>query len=397
MLGGVPGQREIFEEICRKVVKVEHPGAWSPREHRGDHGIDILVGDAETGLDVYQVKFFREGVGDSQQAQIRASYDRILETEGKIRSWTLMLPLELSFEEMRWFEGWRSKKDHDIALISGLQLEEKLKRPEYDEALHVLAKAFSIAGLEIKWFERPVPVLKVVFCIADPYRSEAHKVVSVRVLIENVGRKSVKNPKLGIRYSEPGIVALAENPVWKRVPGAFGLTGMNPRILEKDGIIRPGEDVEVLPIQYPLSRFREIGIQCKLLMDDEAPAQSGVRISAKEIPLDGLKEKFGEENFFPVLHPCGANLDPYDYLTPEAKEILSGIINSEASNEGKGITLIRGFPSNNEMIACVFSLQGGQTVGCKRDELTHALEELIRTGFMLELDQDFNRTRYKLC
>jgi hypothetical protein len=57
MLGGIPGQREIFEDVCRKLVKVEHRGAWSPREHKGDHGIDILVGDSKTGVDVYQVKW----------------------------------------------------------------------------------------------------------------------------------------------------------------------------------------------------------------------------------------------------------------------------------------------------------------------------------------------------
>ena len=123
MLGAISGQREMFEEICRKVVRVEHPGAWSPREHRGDHGIDILVGDSKTGLDVYQVKFFRDAVGESQRAQIRESYDRILEDEDHVKSWTLMLPLELSIEEMRWLEGWKMKNEHDIRLVSGFQLD----------------------------------------------------------------------------------------------------------------------------------------------------------------------------------------------------------------------------------------------------------------------------------
>jgi hypothetical protein len=392
MLGSIPGQREIFEEICRKVVRVEHPGAWSPREYQGDDGIDILVGDLQTGVDIYQVKFFRDVVGDSQRAQIRESYDRILEVGAPVKSWTLMLPLELSYKEMRWFEGWKKKTEHNIKLVSGFQLEEKLRRPEYHEALRVLSSALSMVGLQIIWFERPAPILKVVFGIADPFRSAAHKVVYVHVFLENVGRKSVKNPKVYVHYSEPGIVALAENPVWKKVRGAYGLSGLNPRILETSGIIRPDESLEILPIQYPLSRVQEIGIYCKLLMDDESPIQSGVTISVDEVPQDGWKEKLGEEGFFPVLHPCPTDPDPSQNLSPGAKEILG----SETSNEGRGIILIHGFPSNNEGTACVFSLTGGNTVGYRRDELTSAVEELIQAGFIMELDRDSTRTRYKL-
>ena len=321
MLGGTPGQREIFEDICRKVVRVEHAGAWSPREYKGDDGIDILVGDSKTGVDIYQVKFFRERVGDSQRAQIRESYEKILEAEDPVKSWTLMLPLELSYEEMRWFEGWKRKKGHDIRLVSGLQLEEKLRRSEYHEGFRVLSNAFSVAGLQIMWSERPAPMLRVTFGIGDPYRSEAYKVVYVRVMLENVGKKSVKNPKVHVHYSDPGIVELAENPVWKKVPG----TGLNPRILETDRTIRPGESLEVLPIQYPLARFREIGVHCKLLMDDESPFQSGVTISVDEVPQNGWNEKLGQENFFPVLHPCPRDPDPNQNLSPGAKEILDKI------------------------------------------------------------------------
>jgi hypothetical protein len=176
MLGVIPGQREIFEDICRKVVRVEHPCTRSLREHKGDHGIDFFVGDLQTGIDVYQVKFFREEVGDSQRAQIRESYDRILEKKEHVKSWTLMLPLELSYEEMQWFERWEKKKDHDIRLVTGFQLEEKLKRPEYRDAARVLSTAFSMAGLRITWSERPTPILKAVFGITDPFRSETYKV-----------------------------------------------------------------------------------------------------------------------------------------------------------------------------------------------------------------------------
>jgi hypothetical protein len=304
-----------------------------------------------------------------------------------------MLPLELSFEEMLWFEGWKRKKDHDIRLASGFQLEEKLKRPKYKDALSVLSGAFSMAGLQLRWSERPIPILRVAFGIGDPYQSEAYKVVYVRVMLENVGKKSVKNPRVDVHYSDPGIVELAENPVWKKVPG---MTGLNPRILEADRTIRPGENLEVLPIQYPLARFREIGVYCKLMMNDESPVQSGITISIDEVPQNDWKEKLGEENFFPFLHPCPPDPDPNQNLSPMAKDILNRISSCEATNEGKGIIVIHGRPSNNEATACVFSLRTGQTEYFKRNEFKMVLEELIQTGFLLELDREPNMTRYKL-
>jgi hypothetical protein len=196
---------------------------------------------------------------------------------------------------MLWFEGWKRKKDHDIRLVSGFQLEEKLKRPKYKDALGVLSGAFSMAGLEIRWSERPIPILRVAFGIRNPYRSEDHKVVYVRIMLENVGKKSVKSPRIDVHYSDPGIIELAENPVWKKVPG---MVGLNPRILEADRIIRPGENLEVLPVQYPLARFREFGIYCKLLMDDVSPVQSGVMIGIDEVPEAGWKKNWAKKTFF---------------------------------------------------------------------------------------------------
>jgi hypothetical protein len=83
-------------------------------------------------------------------------------------------------------------------------------------------------------------------------------------------------------------------------------------------------------------------------------------------------------------------------LSPLAKDILDQIQNSHATRDGKGITVIHGYPSNNEGIACVFSLGGGTTVGYKRDEFAVALSELIEASLIFELDHAQNQTRYKL-
>jgi hypothetical protein len=76
-------------------------------------------------------------------------------------------------------------------------------------------------------------LLIVAFGIGDPYQSEADKVVYVCINVENIGSRSVRNPKKSIHYSEPGIVHLAENPIWKRVSGLSLAYPLNPRVLEE--------------------------------------------------------------------------------------------------------------------------------------------------------------------
>ena len=60
------------------------------------------------------------------------------------------------------------------------------------------------------------------------------------------------------------------------------------------------------------------------------------------------------------------------------------------------MSVVLGRPSNNEGTACVFSLRGGTTVGYRRDDLAAALAELIRAGFIMELDREATQIRYKL-
>ena len=78
-----------------------------------------------------------------------------------------------------------------------------------------------------------------------------------------------------------------------------------------------------------------------------------------------------------------------------AMDILDQIVGSAETKEGKGMIVIHGRPSNNEGTACVFSLEAGTTVGYRRDDFAAALAELIRAGFIMELDQQAAQTRYK--
>jgi hypothetical protein len=110
---GVAGAREKFERLVAKLVKAEHPHAEAIRIKRGDDGIDVYVGrfSDPSGIDVFQCKYFWQGVGPSQQKQIRQSFTRVLKSKKfKARTWTLCLPLDLTIDEQAWFETWKAKQ-----------------------------------------------------------------------------------------------------------------------------------------------------------------------------------------------------------------------------------------------------------------------------------------------
>jgi hypothetical protein len=113
VLYGVAGAREKFERLIAKLLKAEHPQAVTIRVKQGDDGIDVYIGrfSDPAGIDVFQCKYFPQGVGESQRKQIRQSFTRVLNSKKfKARTWTLCLPLDLASDEQAWFDRWKAKQ-----------------------------------------------------------------------------------------------------------------------------------------------------------------------------------------------------------------------------------------------------------------------------------------------
>jgi hypothetical protein len=113
LIYGVAGAREKFEDLASQLVKGEQPSADKVRITQGDGGIDVHVGELTdpNGIEVYQCKFFPQGVEEAQKNQIRESFKRCQGSDKfKTRKWTLCLPVDLSVDEKKWFEEWRSKQ-----------------------------------------------------------------------------------------------------------------------------------------------------------------------------------------------------------------------------------------------------------------------------------------------
>lgn len=92
----------LFEELCSQIIASAERGAQHLFGKGGDEGIDIRAGDidpavrAQTGstLTIWQVKFFRDGIGPAQKKQVEESFGRA-QTHQPDR-WVLCLPRALT-------------------------------------------------------------------------------------------------------------------------------------------------------------------------------------------------------------------------------------------------------------------------------------------------------------
>lgn len=118
LLYGIAGAREKFEEVCAQLLNAKY-GAQGVRTDAGDGGIDVFIGDfdAPEGIDVFQVKYFPNGLRDSQKEQVRRSFDACVNNSNfRTKSWTLCVPLDLSQEEIAWFTKWLKKQSPEHLL-----------------------------------------------------------------------------------------------------------------------------------------------------------------------------------------------------------------------------------------------------------------------------------------
>ncbi|MEN5195784.1 hypothetical protein [Sphingobacterium faecium] len=155
------GAREKFEDICESLYKKKYPGynVKGVRVVVGDGGIDIFIGNL--GVDpviVVQCKFFLNGIGQSQESQIRESFKTVVKSNDFTCSkWILCIPAKLSIREHKWWTAWKTKQEkqygeHFIELHDGADLIDDLRTFDlYDTVFeeHVKNKISEIHNLLI--------------------------------------------------------------------------------------------------------------------------------------------------------------------------------------------------------------------------------------------------------
>lgn len=124
--GGVTGARERFEVFCAELLDLGNPDleVHQIAANPGDDGIDVLVSHPD-GIDIYQCKYFRDVLKDTQWKQICDSFKTAVHKNTNIHSWYLCLPKQLTKPEIeRWnvFKSEHAGCGFKIEIMDGNQL-----------------------------------------------------------------------------------------------------------------------------------------------------------------------------------------------------------------------------------------------------------------------------------
>lgn len=128
------GARDIFEKVCTNLFQAMYgTNAHSIKVSQGDGGIDVLVGDFSVPIDVYQCKYFIDGIDDPQKKQIRDSFKTAIKSNSyTMKKWSLCIPSIMTEKEFSWWSYWKAKKSKDygieVELLDGSYLLLQLKK-----------------------------------------------------------------------------------------------------------------------------------------------------------------------------------------------------------------------------------------------------------------------------
>jgi hypothetical protein len=123
------------------VGTLEAERARRIRPNPGDWGIDVLVGDLNDRVCVWQAKFFLHEFGHSQRDQVRSSFRSAMAAAARlhyrVERWTLCVPRSMDAHTIRWWHDWsaRQRLEHamHIELWDETELRRLLLRPQAED------------------------------------------------------------------------------------------------------------------------------------------------------------------------------------------------------------------------------------------------------------------------
>lgn len=141
--GDKDGARAKFEHLIAQLVALQYQGVKTVAAKGGDWGLDVIVGEIDGVISVWQAKFFIDGVGDSQKDQIRDSFDTVVDKAAEegftVDVWTLCIPVDLDPAALQWWTNWKKAKAKATGITIELQdrtaLETILLSPDAERIL----------------------------------------------------------------------------------------------------------------------------------------------------------------------------------------------------------------------------------------------------------------------
>jgi len=371
-----PGPHQCFEEVTSHILRRTVQDSKRVRVHRGDEGVDSFTGTwGEDGeLDVYQIKYFVEKWGPSQQDQIRSSYKRARENDNyQLRSWFLVVPTNLTAQDFRWIYEWKSKQDRPIELIDGSDLCDRLNEAECSAARDLLHR-WGVLGVAGGAFL--VPSLTVL-------TSERFPTI-LRLRLENRGDKTAKAVRITIEHSETHTVAnTAYEDSWRDVGGGV----LNPRRLEALKAINPGESYGVLPIPFREQPNDDVEVSVRITGEDMQPFEGRVVISPSDLER-GAAPPFTAGPGADAPDKKKADdmiVDVGTTHSQTAKEILQMLTEMGPFEEPALHVIQQPFPGNPTQTGFFIgeaSAPGGSAYGVKTRLLDAAVKELLESGYL---------------
>jgi hypothetical protein len=136
--GGKDGARESFERLIAQLVALRYQSVKRIAARAGDWGLDVIVGEIDGVISVWQAKFFIDGLGDPQKAQVRESFKQVMKKAKEqgftVDVWTLCVPIDLDPDALNWWTGWKKRQERDhgvrIELLDRTALETLLLAPD---------------------------------------------------------------------------------------------------------------------------------------------------------------------------------------------------------------------------------------------------------------------------
>lgn len=140
---GKNGASEDFEQMLGLLVQATHGEASLVAASPGDWGIDVLVGDLDGGVTIWQAKYFAREFKKSQEGQVRKSFASAIKAARErgyaIDRWVLCIPCSMDPAATQWWERWKTARQHETGVTIGLWDETQLRRLLLQpEAGHVL-------------------------------------------------------------------------------------------------------------------------------------------------------------------------------------------------------------------------------------------------------------------
>jgi hypothetical protein len=114
---GRQGAAEDFEQMLGLLVQATYGGAHLVYANPGDWGIDVLVGDLNSRVMIWQAKYFIREFKDPQKRQVEESFRSAMSNSRRrgytVDRWILCVPISLDPLTTQWWQRWQAERERE--------------------------------------------------------------------------------------------------------------------------------------------------------------------------------------------------------------------------------------------------------------------------------------------